>query len=30
VNFTRILRHFELVATREVGGTDLKLFKEEV
>ena len=29
VNFTRILRHLELLATREAGGTDLKLFKEE-
>ena len=27
--FMRILSSFELLATREAGGTDLKLFKEE-
>jgi len=27
--FIRILRLFELLATKEAGGTDLKLFKEE-
>ena len=27
--FMRILSLFELLATREAGGTDLKLFKEE-